>query len=167
MIVRSPETKSTGPFVLLQASGMAFSSCGVLLISVPSIETRFSPGNTPIPSKWTALGDSGACSNMQTLIPHAAIGSSQCRGLLYGRVTGLNALIACNDCAVIVRIVPAADLQRVLDDIKLKLDVDWALSRYSQATDLLSPLVEPTNLRCPECGERTRAGPAALPYVMN
>ncbi len=68
---------------------------------------------------------------MQTLIPHAATGLSPCRGFLYGRVTGQNALIACNDCAVVIRIVPAADLQRVLDDMKLQLDLVRAAARSS------------------------------------
>ncbi len=104
---------------------------------------------------------------MQTVIPHAAIGLSQCRGLLYSRVTGQNALIACNDCAIIVRIVPAADLQRVLVDMKLQLDLDWAISRYGQAIDSLPPIVEPMTSGCPECGERTGAAAAGLPALTN
>lgn len=104
---------------------------------------------------------------MQTVIPHAAIGLSQCRGFLYGRVTGQNALIACNDCAIILRIVPAADLQPVLDDIKMELDLARAISRYRQTIDLLPPGAVAATLMARECEERTGAARTGLPAWMN
>jgi hypothetical protein len=59
-------------------------------------------------------------------LPHSSFGDPDCCGCLNGIIRGEQADIVCNECGQTIRTVPAADLQRVLDQMELSLDVACA-----------------------------------------
>lgn len=58
-----------------------------------------------------------------TTLPHSDFGDPDCCGCLCGIVRGDQADIKCNECDVVVRTVPAADLQKTIDEMELTLDM--------------------------------------------
>ena len=70
------------------------------------------------------------------IIPHSDFGDAGCCGCLFGVTQGDLAKIVCNECQVVVRTVPASDLQRTLDEMELEGDVASAVCPHCGATHL-------------------------------
>jgi len=58
-----------------------------------------------------------------TWIPHADFGDPSCPGFLIGLASGDTGHIECNDCDAVVQVLPAADLQKTLDEMESTLNV--------------------------------------------
>jgi len=70
------------------------------------------------------------------IIPHSDFGDPDCCGCLFGVTKGDLGEIVCNECLVVVRTVPASDLQRTLDEMELAGDVASAVCPHCGATHL-------------------------------
>jgi len=51
------------------------------------------------------------------MLPHSDFGDPECCGFLVGATAGDQPGIVCNECAAVVRTVPAADLQQTLTEM--------------------------------------------------
>jgi hypothetical protein len=78
--------------------------------------------------------------DIPTPIPHMDFGAPDCCGCLTGRIVGDRGEIFCNECAEIVRAVPAADLQRALDDMESQLEVATGLCEHCGSVNLFPGL---------------------------
>jgi phage FluMu protein Com len=87
-----------------------------------------------------------------TTIPHSDFGDPECCGCLNGIEDGDVARIVCNECAVVVRMVPAADLQKALDAMELEMDFATAKCPHCGAVNILTGFTEMIAFICKECG---------------
>ena len=55
------------------------------------------------------------------LLAHADFGAEDCCGCLWPVISGNRADITCNECGVVVRSVPTAELQHTNDEMELSL----------------------------------------------
>lgn|ERR1035441_2290516 len=70
------------------------------------------------------------------IISHSDFGDPDCCGCLFGVTQGDLAEIVCNECLVVVRAVPASDLQRTLDEMEVAGGVASAVCPHCGATHL-------------------------------
>jgi hypothetical protein len=61
--------------------------------------------------------------------------------------------IFCNECAEVVRAVPAADLQRALDDMELQLEVATGLCEHCGSVNLFPGLSRVEAFVCHRCAK--------------
>jgi hypothetical protein len=87
-----------------------------------------------------------------TAISHSDFGNPECCGCLNGIVRGDVAEIVCNECAAVVRTVPAEELQRALDEMESSLDVASAICPHCRAVNLFPGFSEMLAFACKECG---------------
>jgi hypothetical protein len=90
------------------------------------------------------------------IIPHSDFGDADCCGCLFGVSSGDQADIVCNECNVIVRTVPVADLARTLRDMELQGDVASAMCPHCGAVHLAPGFSKLIAFVCDECGETVR-----------
>ena len=76
------------------------------------------------------------CHERVPIIPHSDFGDPECCGCLFRVVQGDLAEIVCTECLVVVRTIPASDLQRTLDEMELEGDVASAVCPHCGATHL-------------------------------
>jgi hypothetical protein len=79
------------------------------------------------------------------------------RGCLNGILRGDQAQIWCNECGVLVRAVPAADLGRTLDQMELTLDV-CAKNARTAMPSMLPGFSRLMVFTCENCGAAVRLG---------
>jgi RNase P subunit RPR2 len=91
-----------------------------------------------------------------TTLAHADFGDPDCCGCLNGIVRGSQADIVCNECGEIVRMVPAADLKRTLDQMELALDVASAICPHCGSVHLAPGFSELLVFVCEQCGEAVK-----------
>jgi hypothetical protein len=91
-----------------------------------------------------------------TTLPHQCFGDPDCCGCLNGIIRGEIAEIICNECQVVIRAVPLAELQRTLDEMELTLDVASAQCPHCGATHLAPGFSELIAFVCEQCGETVR-----------
>lgn len=89
---------------------------------------------------------------LQTTIPHSSFGNQECCGCLNGVIRGDVADIVCNECATVIRTVPAADLQRTLDEMELALEVATTICPHCSAVNLFPGFSETLAFTCTQCG---------------
>jgi hypothetical protein len=87
-----------------------------------------------------------------TTIPHADFGKPDCCGCLVGIIRGEEAEIVCNECAAVIRTVPAAELQQTLTEMELTLDCSSALCPHCGAANLFPGFSRMIAFTCRECG---------------
>jgi hypothetical protein len=87
------------------------------------------------------------------IIPHSDFGDPDCCGCLFGVAQGDLAEIVCNECRVVVRTVPASDLQRTLDEMELEGDVASAVCPHCGATHLAPGFSMLMAFVCDNCGK--------------
>src|SRR4030095_14026594 len=85
-------------------------------------------------------------------IPHESFGGPECCGCLNGIIRGDQADIICNECEVVVRTVPAANLQRTLDEMELALDTASELCPHCGKGNLFPAFSRVEAYICRECG---------------
>ena len=90
---------------------------------------------------------------IQTVIPHSDFGDPDCCGCLNGVIRGDDAEIVCNECAAVVRTVPAADLRGALDEMELELDFDTAKCAHCGAVNVIPGFSRILAFRCKACGK--------------
>jgi hypothetical protein len=71
-------------------------------------------------------------------------------------IRGDQADIVSNECLSIVRTVPAADLQRTLDEMELSLDVATEICPHCQAANLFPGFSKMLAFTCESCGQVVR-----------
>jgi ribosomal protein S27E len=91
---------------------------------------------------------------IQTALPHSAFGDPDCCGCLNAIIHGASgqADIVCNECGLIVRRVPASDLQLLLDGMELELDVATAICPHCRAVHLAPGFTKLYAFVCDQCG---------------
>jgi hypothetical protein len=72
-----------------------------------------------------------------TIIPHADFGDEECCGCLVGIANGERAHIVCNECGSIIRTVPAADLQKTLNQMEIGFR-QWILPKTTPCRTLVT-----------------------------
>ena len=55
------------------------------------------------------------------ILPHAEFGDPECCGLFFPLLNGEHADIICNECGKVYRSVPAADVEKTLDEMELEV----------------------------------------------
>jgi hypothetical protein len=55
------------------------------------------------------------------ILPHAECGDPECCGLFFPLLNGEHADIICNECGKVYRSVPAADVEKILDELELEV----------------------------------------------
>jgi hypothetical protein len=90
------------------------------------------------------------------IIPHSDFGDPHCCGCLVGVTQGQLAEIVCNECLVVVRAVPASDLQRTLDEMELAGDVASASCPHCGATHLAPGFSTLIAFVCDNCGKAVK-----------
>jgi len=88
-----------------------------------------------------------------TTLPHSSFGDPDCSGCLNGITCGHQAVITCKECGKVVRFVPAAELELILDRMELALEVASAICPHSGAAHLEPGFSELLVFVCDECGE--------------
>jgi len=73
--------------------------------------------------------------------------------MLYGVVTGEVANIVCNECSHVVRTMPAADLQRTMDEMESSLEVASEMCPPCGAVNLFPGCEKMEAYICQACGE--------------
>src|SRR5215471_15546803 len=91
-----------------------------------------------------------------TTLPHESFGDPDCCGCLNGVVRGDQADIVCNECASVVRTVPAADLQQTLTEMELSLEVCSELCPQCGAANVFPGFSAMMAFTCQECGKVVR-----------
>jgi hypothetical protein len=91
-----------------------------------------------------------------TTIPHSDFGDPDCCGCLHGIIKGDQAEIICNECLLVVRTVPAADLQRTLDDMELTLDVSTEMCPHCGSVNVMPGFSDVLAYTCDQCGAVVR-----------
>ena len=91
--------------------------------------------------------------DIPTPIPHMDFGAPDCCGCLTGRIVGDRGEIFCNECAEVVRAVPAVDLQRTIDERELQLDLAIGLCSHCGAVNLLPGFSRVEAFVCQTCGK--------------
>ena len=97
-----------------------------------------------------------ADNGIRTTLPHSSFGNPDCCGCLNGFMRGDQADIVCNECNAVIRAVPAADLQRTLDEMELTLDVASAKCPHCGAVHLSPGFSALRAFTCRQCGEVVR-----------
>jgi uncharacterized protein (DUF983 family) len=92
------------------------------------------------------------------MLPHSDFGDPECCGCLYGIVGDGEAEIVCNECGLVIRTVPAADLQRTLDEMELTLSVCSELCPKCGKVNLFPGFSRMVLYTCKECGETIVSG---------
>ncbi len=87
------------------------------------------------------------------IIPHSDFGDLDCCGCLFGVVQRDLAEIVCNECRLVVRLVPASDLQRTLDEMELAGDVASAVCPYFGVAHLAPGFSILMAFVCDNCGK--------------
>ena len=90
------------------------------------------------------------------ILPHSKFGGHECCGALWvlerSRPPG-TADIICAECHMVVRMVPVADLQQTLDEMKSTLDMAVAECPHCGAVHLSPGCSELFAYTCTRCGE--------------
>jgi len=100
----------------------------------------------------------GAMNRVNTIIPHSDFGSPDCCGCLVGIVVGERASIVCNECSAVVRLVPATELQKTLDEMEIGLSLATALCPHCRNVNLFPGLSAVTAYVCQSCGRGVELG---------
>jgi hypothetical protein len=79
-------------------------------------------------------------------------GAPECCGCLNGIIRGNQADIVCNECDAMIKTVPAADLQRTLDEMELTLDVASEICPYCRMVNLFPGFSKVVAFTCRRCG---------------
>jgi len=87
-----------------------------------------------------------------TTLPNADFGDPDCCGCLIASLHGDQADIGCNECGVIVRSVPSADLLRVLDEMERKQEIAAAICSHCGAVKLQAGFSKLLEFTCDKCG---------------
>ena len=92
---------------------------------------------------------------LATFVPHADFGDPDCPGFLFGIVRDLG-YIECNDCDVVIRTVPAADLQRTLNEMELSQEFCTEKCPHCGNVNLFPGFSEMLAYICKHCGESVK-----------
>jgi hypothetical protein len=87
------------------------------------------------------------------LIPHSDFGDPECCGCLTGIIRGEAADIECNECAAVIRTVPAIELQQALTEMELALDLCSEICPHCRKVNLFPGFSEVRAYICKECGQ--------------
>jgi hypothetical protein len=88
-----------------------------------------------------------------TTLPHSDFGAPDCCGCLNGIVRGDHAEIVCNECAAVVRTVPAENFEKTLNEMTLTLHIAAARCPHCKSVHLAPGFTSLSALVCPNCGE--------------
>jgi uncharacterized protein (DUF983 family) len=88
-----------------------------------------------------------------TMLPHSDFGDKDCCGCLNGIFKGDLAEITCNECGAVLRIVPAADLSKVFDEMELTLAMATEMCPHCKAANLFPGFTKMMAYTCKECGK--------------
>lgn len=83
---------------------------------------------------------------------HKHMAAAERRWCLDGVVKGDHAAIVCNECRVIVRTVPVADLGKALDEMELGLELSIAVCPDCRRVSLFPGFSQMFAFRCQSCG---------------
>jgi hypothetical protein len=110
---------------------------------------------TPLtgPCDCPVCNGSGFEGVLGTFIPHSSFGDPDCCGCLNGVINGESADIVCNECGLTIQTVPAADLQRTLAEMELRLDVAGEICPHCKAVNLFPGFSRMLAFICKECGK--------------
>jgi hypothetical protein len=92
--------------------------------------------------------------------PHSDFGDAKCCGCLFPVMRGDQADIVCNECAAVVRTVPAADLKRTFDEMELSLDLTRERCPHCGAVNLFPGFSQVAAFVCKECGRGAAVRPS-------
>jgi hypothetical protein len=91
-----------------------------------------------------------------TMLPHSDFGDADCCGLLRGVVRDDTAHIECNECGAVVRVVPPAELRKMLTEMELELAVAAETCPYCGAANLFPGFSRMDAYVCRQCGESVK-----------
>jgi len=98
-------------------------------------------------------GDMDGDIERQTIIPHSALDAPDCCGCLMVVIDGLTAQLICNECHVLIRAVPAIEVEQRLREMELALSLSSAMCPHCGAVNLFPGLSQVIAFVCHECGE--------------
>jgi hypothetical protein len=90
------------------------------------------------------------------ILPHSEFGDPECPGLFFPVVNGEQAEITCNDCGLILKSVPAADVRRTLDEMQLTLAVASEICPHCGSVNLFPGFDRMFAFTCRFCGKVAR-----------
>jgi hypothetical protein len=90
------------------------------------------------------------------ILPHSEFGDPECPGLFFPVVNGEQAEITCNDCGLILKSVPAADVRRTLDEMQLTLAVASEICPHCGSVNLFPGFDRMFAFTCRSCGKVAR-----------
>jgi len=93
---------------------------------------------------------------MPTILPHSSFRDPECCGCLYGIVGGDRAAIVCNECNVVVRRVPTAELEKTFTEMELSLDVATEKCPYCGSVNILPGFSKVIAFTCRTCQKAVR-----------
>jgi hypothetical protein len=86
------------------------------------------------------------------IVPHADHGDPECCGLIFPVLRGNSADLVCNECGVIVRMVPASDADRVVSEMTLDQEFATEICPHCRQVNILPGLTEMILFTCRYCG---------------
>jgi RNase P subunit RPR2 len=90
------------------------------------------------------------------MLPHSDFGDPECCGLFCPIERGDSADITCNECGLVLKSVPVADLRRTLDEMELTLEVASEKCPHCGAVNLFPGFSGMLAFTCRECGQAVR-----------
>jgi hypothetical protein len=90
---------------------------------------------------------------IRTIMPHSDFGDRDCDGNLKGVIGGKQAHVVCTECNAVVRTVPAAELQRTLDEMECSLGTCAEMCPHCRKVNLFPGFSRMLAFTCKECGK--------------
>src|SRR5262249_23665092 len=91
-----------------------------------------------------------------TFVPHAGFGDPEGPGFLFGWIHGGRAYIGCSCCDAVIRTLPAAELQAVLNEMELSPASCTEQCPHCGKMNLMVGFSKMLAYTCRECGEPVR-----------
>ncbi len=89
---------------------------------------------------------------IQTILPHADFGGEDCCGCLTATIITDTAVLSCNECGFVVKMVPAADIHRAIAQLETQVESTTAICPHCGAENTLLGMSEALAFTCRNCG---------------
>lgn len=89
---------------------------------------------------------------IRTTIPHSEFGNPECCGCLTATVIADTAVIACNECGAVVKMVPAGEIHNAIAQLETQLETATSTCPHCGAVSRFPGFSEMLAFICRSCG---------------